>query len=62
VSVLPSSGPSRNNHPSITTARPTFTLVLRPEPHVDAIRAVRGALKVLRRRFGLKCISIAKEN
>jgi hypothetical protein len=61
VRVLPTSSP-RHNHPSPDHARPTFTVVLRPEPHVDATHAMRGALKVLLRRFGLKCISIAKEN
>jgi hypothetical protein len=40
-------------------SRPTFVVVLRPEPHVaDATHAVRRALKLLLRRFGLKCISI----
>jgi len=31
---------------------------LRPAPRVDAIRALRAALKVLGRRFGLRAISI----
>lgn len=42
--------------------RPTFTLKLRPEPDVDdATRALRLALKVLLRRFGLRAISIEEE-
>jgi hypothetical protein len=38
--------------------RPIFMLALRPEPRVDGIRALRGALKVLGRRFGLRCTGI----
>jgi hypothetical protein len=38
--------------------RPAFILILRPEPDVDPIRALRGALKVLLRRFGLRAISV----
>jgi hypothetical protein len=34
---------------------------LRPGPGVDAIRALRAALKVLGRRFGLRAISITAE-
>lgn len=41
--------------------RPTFTVRLRPEPGVDAMRALRAALKVLLRRFGLKAIDIKEE-
>jgi hypothetical protein len=40
-------------------AQPTFVLRLRPEPKVpDATRALRRALKVLLRRFGLKALSV----
>lgn len=39
--------------------RPTFIVHLRPEPHVDdVVRALRGALKVLLRRFGLRALSV----
>jgi hypothetical protein len=38
--------------------RPTFIPILRPEPDVDPIRALRGALKVLLRRFGLRAVSV----
>jgi hypothetical protein len=34
---------------------------LRPGPRVDAIRALRAALKVLGRRFGLRAISVEAE-
>ena len=37
--------------------RPTFTLVLRPEPHIDPIKSLRAVLKVLLRGYGMKCIS-----
>ena len=40
--------------------RPTYVLRLRPEPGVDAVRALRGALKVLLRRFGLRCVEVRK--
>jgi hypothetical protein len=39
--------------------RPQYLLRLRPEPHVDnPVRALRLALKVLLRRFGLRATSI----
>jgi hypothetical protein len=42
--------------------RPTFTIRLRPEPNVaDPIKALRAALKVLLRRFGLKALSAEEE-
>jgi hypothetical protein len=31
------------------------------EPDVDGIRALRAALKVLLRRFGLRCVSIKQQ-
>ena len=41
--------------------RPIFRLTLRPEPHVaNPEYALRGALKVLWRRFGLRCIDMAE--
>ena len=38
-----------------------FHLSLKPAPHIDADRALRGALKVLLREFGLKCTAIREE-
>jgi hypothetical protein len=40
---------------------PVFLVRLRALPGVDAVRALRAALKVLLRRFGLKCLSIEVE-
>jgi hypothetical protein len=44
----------------MTPQRPVFVLQLRPEPRVDAIRALRQALKTLLRRHGLRCLSVEK--
>jgi hypothetical protein len=41
----------------MTSDRPLFTLTFRPEPGVDAIKALRAALKELLRRHGLRCVS-----
>jgi hypothetical protein len=42
--------------------RPTFTIKLRAEPGVaEPIKALRSALKLLLRRFGLKCVCITEE-
>jgi hypothetical protein len=41
--------------------RPIFILRLRPEPGVAGLRALRAALKVLLRRFGLKVVDIKEE-
>jgi hypothetical protein len=39
--------------------RPTFRLVLRPEPNVaDPERALRRLLKIALRKFRLKCLSV----
>jgi hypothetical protein len=40
--------------------RPTFRLLLRPEPGVEPERALRWALKILPRRCRLKCISVER--
>jgi hypothetical protein len=40
---------------------PVFVIRLRAAPKVDAIRALRAALKVLGRRFGLRAISVRAE-
>jgi hypothetical protein len=37
--------------------RPIYALHLRPEPGVDAVRALRAVLKVMLRQFGMKCVS-----
>jgi hypothetical protein len=42
-------------------AQVIFVLRLRPEPGVDAIRALRWTLKALLRRHGLRCLSIEEE-
>jgi hypothetical protein len=48
--------------PAKASERPTYRLVLRPEPGVAAPdRALRHALKVLLRRFRLRCISAEEE-
>jgi hypothetical protein len=40
---------------------PTYIIKLRAAPKVDPIRALRAALKVLLRRFGLRAISVRAE-
>jgi hypothetical protein len=42
--------------------RPVFVLRLRPEPRIDAIRALRALLKVALRRFGLRVIHAEELN
>jgi hypothetical protein len=37
--------------------RPSFTIVLRPEPGVDPIPALRAVLKGALRQHGLRCTS-----
>ena len=47
---------------NIARERVVFIIRLRPEPNVAfPIRALRWALKVLLRRFGLRAISIKAE-
>jgi hypothetical protein len=42
--------------------RPIFVVRLRPEPGVaDPVRALRAALKILLRRFGLRCVSAQRD-
>jgi hypothetical protein len=41
--------------------RPIYVIRLRPNPGVDAIRALRRALKILLRGFGMRCLSIDEE-
>jgi hypothetical protein len=37
---------------------PRFTITLQPGPHVAPYRALRAALKVLGRRYGLRCVGL----
>jgi hypothetical protein len=46
----------------MTAPRPIFRLRLRPEPHIEPIRALRAALKRLLRDFGLRCVSVEQES
>ena len=39
-------------------AGPLYMLTLQAEPGTDGVRALRGALKVLKRKFGLVLTSI----
>lgn len=39
-----------------------FSLTLRPEPGIDATKALRGALTTLRRKFGLRCTTVREYN
>ena len=41
---------------------PTDVVRLRPQPRVDAIRALRVWLKILLRRFGLKAIEVKRND
>ena len=43
---------------TVKQAGATFTIVLQAEPHIDAIRNLRVALKVLKRRYGLRVVTI----
>jgi hypothetical protein len=42
--------------------RPLFTQQLCAEPGVDAIRALRAALKSMLRKYGLRCVSVHEGN
>jgi hypothetical protein len=53
-------GPMRTRKSSCPSNRPTYVLTLRPEPGVDGLRALRRALKVLLRTFGLRCVTIRR--
>ena len=39
-------------------SRPIFIIALRPASGVNGIRALRAGLKLLLRRFGLRCVTI----
>jgi hypothetical protein len=49
-------------NPTVSTPpRISYIVTLRPEPHcVDSTRALRRALKVLLRRFGLSCVEFSE--
>jgi hypothetical protein len=38
--------------------QPVFVLRVTPKRGVDPIRSLRGALKVLLRKFGLRCVAV----
>lgn len=42
--------------------RPTFKLLVRAEPRVDGIRALRWLLKGMLRGYGLRCLSVTEVN
>ena len=43
--------------------RPIYTLILRPEPHVEEpTRELRHILKVLLRRFGFRAVSVSENS
>jgi hypothetical protein len=43
------------------SARPIYILRLAPTPGTDGEKALRWLLKVLLRRFGMRCVSVEKE-
>ena len=43
------------------TGATRFTIVLQAEQGIDAIRNLRIALKVLKRRYGLRVVTIREE-
>jgi hypothetical protein len=45
----------------MTEERPIFRLRLQPLPRVDAVKALRAALKTLLRRYRLRCLSVEPE-
>jgi hypothetical protein len=46
---------------NVALHRPIYIIRLRALPGVDAVQALRAALKTLLRRYGLKCLSIEVE-
>ena len=49
---------ARESPEATTGERPVYRLLLKPEPRVDGIRALRALLKLALQRLGLRCISI----
>jgi hypothetical protein len=61
VDNRPDSSPAlrKAKHPPTAAApAPTFQVTLRAPSDADAIRLLRAALKVLGRRFGLRCLRV----
>jgi hypothetical protein len=42
-------------------SRPTYVIRLRVKPGIDPTKALRSALKILGRRFGLRAVAIREE-
>jgi hypothetical protein len=42
--------------------RPTITVVLKPELGISPVQALRAALKLLLRRYGLRAVSVEMTN
>jgi hypothetical protein len=59
MSASPGRMPAARRSPDMVPAkeRPVFVVKLRPEPHVDGVRALRALLKTSLRRFGLRCVA-----
>jgi hypothetical protein len=49
---------ARESPEATTGERPVYRLLLKPEPRVDGVRALRALLKLALQRLGLRCISI----
>ncbi len=49
--------PGAPQHPAAAD-RPVYRLMIRAEPGVNAIRALRWALKSMLRQHGLRCLSV----
>jgi hypothetical protein len=45
----------------MTVDRPIYRLRLQPQKNIDAIHALRRALKDFLRRYGLRCLSVEEE-
>jgi hypothetical protein len=56
----PALGPEATVIPKGLMIGPLFMVTLRPEPGIDATKALRGALKTLLRTYGLRCTSISE--
>lgn len=51
----------RDPSPPKASERPVYRMLVRGEPGIDETRALRALLKVMLRRFGLRCTSLAIE-
>jgi hypothetical protein len=52
---------STSDHQQLVKDCSTFTVVLRAEPGVDAIKALRNFLKLALRRFRLRAIDVRED-